>query len=99
MNIIISLLKALLSFIQLKNVSFYYDAVQKSRQIQKQYEDEIENLRNNPSNDNSDRADLLRGYLMEEKRFIESISAFYSDTIERKPNPDKGGNISSTDGK
>lgn len=73
-----SLFKAIGLYFSLKNRSFYYDVLNKSRQQQKQYIDEIERLRALRSPDATDDADLVRMQLLEEKRFYKHIATTYS---------------------
>ena len=72
--VLASLFKAIGLYFALKNRSFYYDVLNKSRQQQKQYIDEIERLRAIRSPDATDDADLVRMQLLEEKRFYKHIS-------------------------
>lgn len=70
-------LLALTSFLELKNRAFYYDIIEKSRNIQKDIIDEIEKLRSIGTNDSNNRADLLRAQLLEERETIKHLSTFY----------------------
>jgi len=71
-------LLALTAFLELKSKAFYYDIMQKSRARQKELINEIEKLRATGTNSSSDRADILRAELLEEKRSAEHLSTFYS---------------------
>ena len=77
-GLIKSALLALTAFLELKSKAFYYDIMQKSRTRQKELINEIEKLRAAGTNSSSDRADLLRAELLEEKRSAEHLSTFYS---------------------
>lgn len=76
--VLASLFKAIGLYFSLKNRSFYYDVLNKSRQQQKQYIDEIEKLRAIRSPDAADDADLVRMQLLEEKRFYKHIATTYA---------------------
>ena len=84
---IIGLLKAVFraleEFLKLKNRSFYYDIVTKSKNYQKELIDEIEKLRNTGTNSSNDRADLLRAQLLQERKTLEHLSAVYTLSGER----------------
>jgi hypothetical protein len=73
-------LKALTSFLELKNRAFYYDIIEKSRNRQKDIIDEIEKLRSIGTNDSNNRADLLRAQLLEERETIKHLSTVYSSS-------------------
>ena len=73
-----SLFKAATIYLELKNKSFYYDIVQKSKAKQDDYIKEIERLRARGRPADNDAADILRLQLLEEKQFIEHISTSYS---------------------
>jgi hypothetical protein len=75
MTIITSLLKALAAYLELKNKSFYYDILEKSRNRQNQLREEIENLRNEGDNDSTSRADDLLLLFKQEQQFYKHISA------------------------
>jgi hypothetical protein len=77
-GLIKSALLALTAFLELKSKAFYYDIMQKSRARQKELINEIEKLRATGTNSSSDRADILRAELLEEKRSAEHLSTFYS---------------------
>lgn len=77
-GLIKSALLALTAFLELKSKAFYYDIMQKSRTRQKELINEIEKLRAAGTNGSSDRADILRAELLEEKRSAEHLSTFYS---------------------
>jgi hypothetical protein len=77
-GLIKSALLALTAFLELKSKAFYYDIMQKSRARQKELINEIEKLRATSTNSSSDRADILRAELLEEKRSAEHLSTFYS---------------------
>lgn len=71
-------LGALTSYLELKNKAFYYDIIQKSKAIQKELTNEIEELRAKGTNDSNDRADILRSELINERKTLEHLSAVYS---------------------
>ena len=71
-------LAALTSYLELKNKAFYYDIIQQSKARQKELIDEIEKLRARGTNDNNDRADILRSELITERKTLEHLSTFYS---------------------
>ena len=78
MTIITSLLKALASYLELKNKSFYYDILEKSRNRQSQLREEIEKLRAEGTNDATSRADAVFMLLCSEQKYCEHLSATYS---------------------
>jgi hypothetical protein len=71
-------LLALVVYLQLKSKAFVYDINQKSKAKQKELIDEIEKLRASNSSDDNDRADILRDDLLEERIYLQHISAVYS---------------------
>lgn len=71
-------LSALTSYLELKNKSFYYDIIQKSKTRQKELTNEIEELRTKGTNDSNDLADILRSELINERKTLEHLSAVYS---------------------
>lgn len=77
-GLIKSALLALTAYLELKSKAFYYDMIQTSREKQEKLRNEIDKLRNIGTNDSNDRADLLRSYLVEERKYIEHLSTFYS---------------------
>ena len=79
-DLIRSALKALTSYLELKNRAFYYDILEKSRNRQQSLINEIEKLRSSGTNDSNNRADILRAQLLEERRVFEHLSTFYSQT-------------------
>lgn len=87
----IAVIKALTAYLELKSKSFYYDLIERSRTKQQQLINEIEKLRSLKSTDSSDRADLMRQYLIEEKQFIKHLSAEYSSNTGGYGSEDKGG--------
>ena len=78
MSIISNLLKALSSFLELKNKSFYYDIIEKSRNRQTQLREEIERLRAEGTNDSNDIADAIFLQLVAEQKYCKHLSATYS---------------------
>ena len=79
-DLIRSALKALTAYLELKNRAFYYDILEKSRNRQQSFINEIEKLRSSGTNDSNNRADILRAQLLEERRVFEHLSTFYSQT-------------------
>ena len=79
-DLIRSALKALTAYLELKNRAFYYDILEKSRNRQQSFINEIEKLRSSGTNDSNNRADILRAQLLEERRVSEHLSTFYSQT-------------------
>ncbi len=77
-GLIKNVLSALTSYLELKNKSFYYDIIQKSKLRQKELINEIEELRSKGTNDSNDRADILRTELIKERETLEHLSAVYS---------------------
>tara|TARA_R110002020_G_scaffold150847_5_gene327724 strand:+ start:701 stop:973 length:273 start_codon:yes stop_codon:yes gene_type:complete len=76
-GIIKGVLKALTSYLELRNKTHYHRVVTESRDKQKNLINEIETLRTNGDGDSNDRADILRDELLDEKRHLEHLSAFY----------------------
>lgn len=77
-SLIKSVLSALTAYLELKNKSFYYDIIQKSKARQKELINEIEELRNKGTNDSNDHADLLRSEFINERKTLEHLSAIYT---------------------
>ena len=77
-GLIKSALLALTAYLELKNRAFYYDIIEKSRSRQKDIVNEIEKLRNAGTISSTERADILRSELMEERETIKHLSAAYS---------------------
>jgi len=86
MAILLSLIKSLELFLNLKNASFYYEIRFKSKNKQKEILDEIEKLRNDGGSSSADRADLLRMELKREREELENLSAFYFKTSKESTN-------------
>lgn len=78
MALIISLIKSLQLFLELKNNLFYYDIREKSRKRQNELINEIEKLRSAGDSNSSDRADILRSRLKAEREELEHLSTFYA---------------------
>ena len=76
-GIIKGVLYALKAYLELRNKTHYHSVITESRRKQKRLINEIETLRGVGNGDSSDRADLLRDELIDEKRHFEHISAFY----------------------
>ena len=82
LSIIKSILKSLELFLKIKNNKFYYDLHKEHKQTENKLINEIEKLRETGSNDDADRADLLRQQLTAERKQFKHLSAFYSKTEE-----------------
>jgi len=76
-GLIKGVLRALVAYLELRNKTHYHRVVTESRDKQKNLINEIETLRIAGDVDSSDRADLLRDELLDEKRHLEHLSAFY----------------------
>lgn len=83
MSLITSLVKALSAYLELKNKSFYYDILEKSRNHQSQLRKEIEDLRAEGTNDSNDIADAVLLQLIAEQKYCKHLSTTYSP-IESK---------------
>ena len=59
LSLITAFLKAATSYLELKNKSFYYDILEKSRKRCSELASEIEKLRAEGSQSSTDRADVL----------------------------------------
>jgi hypothetical protein len=84
LSIIKEFFAALTAYLQLKNQTTLYNVTRLSRAKQTELINEIEKLRNTGTNASSDRADLMRNELLDERRFLSDISAFYIKA-ESKP--------------
>lgn len=89
LSIIKEALSALTAYLQLKNKTMFYNVTRLSRAKQKELINEIEKLRNAGTNDSSDRADLMRNELLDERRFLNDISAFYTKAESKSTSTDK----------
>ena len=76
-GLIKGVLRALVAYLELRNKTHYHRVVTESRDKQKKLINEIETLRITGDVDSNDRADLLRDELLDEKRHLEHLSAFY----------------------
>ena len=76
-GLIKGVLRALVAYLELRNKTHYHQVVTESRDKQKKLINEIETLRIAGDGDSSDRADILRDELLDEKRHLEHLSAFY----------------------
>jgi hypothetical protein len=84
LSLISNLIKALCSYLELKNKSFYYDILEKSRKRQKDLVEQIEELRDRGDSQSANNADTLVLQLLDERKWIKNISNTYSS--------DKSGN-------
>ena len=75
-------LRALVAYFELRNRTHYHRVVTESRDKQKKLINEIETLRTAGDVDSNDRADILRDELLDEKRHLEHLSAFYLKSVE-----------------
>ena len=89
LSIIKEALTALTAYLQLKNKSMFYNVTRLSRAKQKEVINEIEKLRNTGTNASNDHADLLRNELIDERRFLDDISAYYFKIEERSNSNNK----------
>ena len=85
-GLIKGVLRALVAYLELRNKTHYHRVVTESRDKQKNLINEIETLRIAGDVDSNDRADLLRDELLDEKRHLEHLSAFYLKSVEGDPN-------------
>ena len=76
-GIIKGVLRALTAYLELRNKTHYHRVVTESRDKKKKLINEIETLRTAGDVDSNDRADILRDELLDEKRHLEHLSAFY----------------------
>ena len=81
-GLIKGVLRALVAYLELRNKTHYHRVVTESRDKQKKLINEIETLRIAGDNDSNDRADILRDELLDEKRHLEHLSAFYIKSVE-----------------
>ena len=88
LSIIKSILKSLELFLNIKNNKFYYDLHKEHQQTEEKLINEIEKLRQTGTNDDADRADLLRQQLADERKQFKHLSAFYSKTGKGATNTD-----------
>lgn len=79
-TLITSLIKALSAHLELKNKSFYYDILEKSRSRQSKLSKEIEKLRAEGTNDSNDIADAIFLQLIAEQKYCKHLSTTYSPT-------------------
>lgn len=77
---IANLFRAIAAYFELKNRSFYYDILIKSKQQQKELVSEIEKLRATRSPDDARVADVVRMQLLQEQQFCKHLSATYAAT-------------------
>ena len=76
--LISNLLKLAVAYFELKNKSFYYDILEKSRNKCNQLAEDIEKLRAEGTQSSTDRADVLFMRLKSEQKYSEHLSAQYS---------------------
>lgn len=75
---ITALIKLITVYFELKNRSFYYDILERSKKHQQQIINEIETLRKSGNSGDADAADLLRNKLIQEQKYSKHLSAVYS---------------------
>lgn len=80
LSLISNLIKALCSYFELKNKSFYYDILEKSRIRQEKIVDQIEELRDKGDSQSANVADTLVLQLLDERKWIKDISNTYSSS-------------------
>jgi len=85
-GLIKGVLRALVAYLELRNKTHYHRVVTESRDKQKNLINEIETLRSAGDVDSNDRADILRDELLDEKRHLEHLSAFYLKSCGGDPN-------------
>ena len=76
-GLIKGVLRALVAYLELRNKTHYHRVVTESRDKQKNLINEIETFRTAGDVNSNDRADILRDELLDEKRHLKHISAFY----------------------
>jgi hypothetical protein len=77
-SLITQLLKLLNNYFELKNKSFYYDILEKSRTKQQKLAEEIEKLRDEGTQESNARANTLLLLLESERNWITTTSAYYT---------------------
>jgi len=88
-TLITNLIKAMLAYLELKNKSFYYDIIEKSKNRQQQLSKEIEKLRSEGTNDSNDIADAILLQLCAEQKYCKHLSATYSTPEGESNNSNK----------
>lgn len=83
---IANLFRAVAAYFELKNRSFYYDILTKSKQQQKEFISDIEKLRATRNPDDARAADVVRMQLLQEQRFSKHLSATYAETAALSAN-------------
>jgi hypothetical protein len=82
-TLITQLLGLLNNYFELKNKSFYYDILQKSKDKQQSLVQEIEKLRDTGTQESNDRANTLLLLLEQERNWIENTSTYYTKTDKK----------------
>jgi hypothetical protein len=77
-SLITQLLTLLNNYFELKNKSFYYDILQKSKDKQQNLVQEIEKLRDVGTQESNDRANTLLLLLEQERNWIENTTTYYT---------------------
>jgi len=83
---IANLFRAVAAYFELKNRSFYYDILIKSKQQQKDLISEIEKLRATRNPDDARAADVVRMQLLQEQRFSKHLSTTYAASASLSAN-------------
>lgn len=78
-----ALMEILVEYLRLKNKSFVYDILQRSRERQEQLKEDIESAR---ANGIDDRTQLLLR-LSKEQKFYDDLSATYLEPLKGNGNP------------
>jgi hypothetical protein len=89
LSLITNLVKAISAYLELKNKSFYYDILEKSRSRQTQIAHAIEQLRAEGTNDSNDIADAMFLQLVAEQKYCKHLSATYSPTESKATDSNK----------
>lgn len=82
-SLITQLLGLLNNYFELKNKSFYYDILEKSRNKQQKLAEEIEKLRDVGTQESNDRANTLLLLLEQERNWIENTTTYYTKTDKK----------------
>ena len=80
------LLRGAVAWLELQNKKLPYEIVDKQEQRVIKLQQELENLRSTPSGHNAEHADRVRKRIVHAKRRLESLSATYLETPERRSN-------------
>jgi predicted metal-dependent enzyme (double-stranded beta helix superfamily) len=89
LNLIADLIRAIAAYFDYRNKSFAYDILEKSLNLQSKLRNEIENLRNQNTNESNDRADNLLLLFKQEQQFFKYLSTTYSTTSSKQNDTNK----------